>query len=167
MNSLSNPGLVHLGIAEIIVTDSPLVISTILGSCISVCVYSVKGTVGGINHFALPHNPEIGALEEEPFRYGDKSTRAMLKAILAMPGVQTRHLRAKVIGGACLMGEGTVNAAIGKQNAQMAQAILSEFKIAVTDVVVGGSNGCKIVFHTESGEVKITSVKNLSVPRKA
>ena len=46
---------VYLYPGELIATSDPSVISTVLGSCVSVCLLDPVTKSGGANHFLLPH----------------------------------------------------------------------------------------------------------------
>jgi hypothetical protein len=48
-----SPRTIHLNIGELVVSREPVVISTVLGSCVSVCLYSKTGVGGGMTHHAL------------------------------------------------------------------------------------------------------------------
>ena len=43
---------IHVG--QIHVDTSPSAISTVLGSCVAVCLYDTKLGMGGMNHYLLP-----------------------------------------------------------------------------------------------------------------
>ena len=49
----------------ILIASKPTVISTVLGSCVSVCLYDRKRGAGGMNHFQLP---SIGKSEDTTAR---------------------------------------------------------------------------------------------------
>ena len=43
---------IHVG--QIHVDEPPIAISTVLGSCVAVCLYDSKLKIGGMNHYLLP-----------------------------------------------------------------------------------------------------------------
>ncbi len=45
---------VYLHPGEVYVTGEPTRITTILGSCVSVCLFDARAGVAGLNHFLLP-----------------------------------------------------------------------------------------------------------------
>ena len=63
----------------IVIANKPTVISTVLGSCVSVCLYDRKRSAGGMNHFQLP---SIGKSEDATARYGNVATLALIAAAL-------------------------------------------------------------------------------------
>ncbi len=153
---------ISLGIGEIVISDQPAVVSTVLGSCISVCIYSIHGTIGGINHFVLPKDPMAKAAAADYLRYGNTSTRTLIETILETPGVLARDLRAKIIGGASIRGPGLVSGEIGEHNQNMAKKLLSEFGIKIVASDVGGRQGRKIFFYTASGKLRVSPVGEIS-----
>ena len=54
--------------STICVSKEPQWVTTILGSCVSVCFFDPKSKIGGINHFMLPYWNGIGL--ESP-KYGN------------------------------------------------------------------------------------------------
>ena len=77
--------------------DPEVVLCTVLGSCIAVCLYDDRMRIGGMNHFMLPrawqqHFSEYG-------RFGLESMEIMLAQFYKM-GANHSNLKAKVFGGA-------------------------------------------------------------------
>ncbi len=60
---------VNIGIGELHVATEPTVISTILGSCVSVCLFDPVGKAGGMNHILLPGKADLKAFDL-PARFG-------------------------------------------------------------------------------------------------
>ncbi|MEG1028908.1 MAG: chemotaxis protein CheD, partial [Brevundimonas sp.] len=60
---------VHVGQGEHLVTSDPdVVLSTVLGSCVAMCLRDPVAGVGGMNHFMLPEG--AGAGTDAGRRYG-------------------------------------------------------------------------------------------------
>src|SRR5579862_7121055 len=66
------PGQLHA-------SAEPCQISTILGSCVAVCLFDRTRLTGGMNHFLLPNSRQG---EQESLRFGDSSTVALLEMLL-------------------------------------------------------------------------------------
>jgi chemotaxis protein CheD len=126
----------------------PTAVTTILGSCVSVCIWDGAMEVGGINHYLLPHR--IGA-ESANARFGSLATIELIQKV-EMLGARRRGLRAKIFGGASTLGPTSGRPSAGKLNADLAVDMLQEERIPVVAVDVGGTHGRKIIFHTDSGE---------------
>lgn len=138
------PGEVHA-------TAVPVRYTTILGSCIAICLYDTSRGVAGINHFLLPGHPPGG--DREPLRWADASIDELFRRVLALGG-DTRQLRAKVFGGAQISTRPVPGSfRIGERNTQDALAALAARDVPVVSHSVGGSLGRKIVFETHTGMV--------------
>lgn len=148
----------NLNIGQLIVVDESAVISTVLGSCVSICLFCPVKGVGAMIHYALPYQFDHN-LDEDPLRYGDQAIPIMLSEIKKLTG--HTPLKAKIIGGAnCLVrasGGGVNN--IGEQNIQMARDLLKAAHIEVVGEHVGGEYGRKVYFYTADGRVQVASLK--------
>ena len=68
----SNPRLLNVIQGEFEICHSKdIVLSTILGSCVAVCMYDPVQNVGGLNHYLLPHDGTSGPQEKKIWRNGD------------------------------------------------------------------------------------------------
>ncbi|RZA11078.1 MAG: response regulator, partial [Proteobacteria bacterium] len=148
-------GLPHhsLGIGEIIIVRDGGVISTVLGSCVSICLYAIDGSIGGMNHFVLPR-PNLGARVDDAYRYGDASCKALIETLLDQ-GVDKSLLRAKIIGGASIHHSQGLSRNIGKFNAEIARSLLARHKIPIIAEDLGGELGRKVFFYTGTGKVRV------------
>ena len=72
----------------------PAVYTTVLGSCVSVCVWDPATGAGGINHFLLPDQVSNGLSSP---RFGNVAVRTLLDQ-LDRVGVPATGLRAKLFG---------------------------------------------------------------------
>jgi chemotaxis protein CheD len=149
-----------LNIGQIIVVEDPSLISTVLGSCVSVCLFSPHKKMGGMIHYALPYQFDHN-LDEDPLRYGDQAIPILIEEMRKLSLGPVSSLKAKIIGGAnCLVrasGGGFNN--IGEQNIQMARDILASHQIEVIGEHVGGEVGRKVFFYTADGRVQVASLK--------
>lgn len=84
------------------------VVSTILGSCVAVCLWDRQQGVGGMNHFLLPRCGSSPAT----LRYGDVAVARLLAAMERL-GCQSADVRAKVFGGAAVLANGAHVHAVG------------------------------------------------------
>jgi len=136
--------------ADFFVGRAPYSVTTILGSCISVCLHDPVLKQGAMNHYILPH---WNGCDADFMKYGNLSIISILRELLVL-GSKLENLRAKVYGGAEIIAETPANFYIGKRNAQIAFEILNEFQIPVLFSDVGGHKGRKISFNTFTGEVE-------------
>ncbi|HEY0787023.1 MAG TPA: chemotaxis protein CheD, partial [Thermoanaerobaculia bacterium] len=90
---------VYLQPGQWVAMATPATITTILGSCVAVCLWEPQLRIGGMNHFMLPY--ETGRVTGSP-RFGDVAIRQLLTKLVAL-GARPSALEATVVGGACVM----------------------------------------------------------------
>src|SRR5574343_418502 len=73
-------------------------ISTLLGSCVAVCLYDTAAPIAGMNHFMLPQMKKSAHADEDVLLAGDACMEALLNAMLTQ-GAARHRIRAKAFGG--------------------------------------------------------------------
>jgi chemotaxis protein CheD len=142
----------YLHPSRFFVASRPHSVTTILGSCVAVCLWDPARKVGGINHYLLPEGP--GA-SERPARFGTHATGLLIKELLAL-GCNRRNLRAKIFGGACVLGTARQDAShLGLRNIDVARLVLKEEGIPIVVEDVGGDRGRKLMFQTDDGDTMV------------
>ena len=143
--------------SSIIVSSNSTNIKTVLGSCVSVCMYDKEKKIGGINHFMLPfwRGDELSSP-----KFGNLAMRGLLQKILHI-GANRESLVAKIFGGANLLNFENDHYRIGIRNIEVAKMFLRENMIPVVASDVGGDQGRKILFNTNSGDVYLKRIGNL------
>jgi chemotaxis protein CheD len=126
-------------------------VSTILGSCISVCLWDPCLALGGINHYMLPLWNGEGLATP---KYGNIAINLLLEKMLAL-GCRQEHLTAKVFGGSRVIRGDAATISIGDRNVILAREILSSYGIPIAASATGGALGMKIQFNTRTGTVLI------------
>ncbi len=134
----------------IYVSPEPSVITTILGSCIAICLYDPVLQVGGMNHFMLPLWNGQGLASP---RYGNIAIEKLIRNLEAM-GCKKANLKAKAFGGAEIIATNISQFMIGERNIKLAKDILHEEGIPIVSSSTGGKLGRKIIFNTQTGEVR-------------
>ncbi len=147
---------VPINIAELIVAADPIVISTILGSCISVCLYSPEAKAGGMIHYALPEIPKNGT--DDPLRYGDYAIPRLVEELKNLTGSSSANFIAKITGGADNIASEKTNHRIGKANVEIANSILKNLQIKIVGQDVGGYLGRKALFHIATGRLQTAPI---------
>ena len=138
------PGLLHAAIA-------PCVITTVLGSCVSVCLWDRQRRVGGMNHYLLPRAPST---HERSPRHGE-TAMDLLFARLEVLGSSIDDLDARVFGGASVLGRGTT---LAEDNVALAFRWLFERAVPVIADDVLGVEPRRIHFDLESGHAQVRKV---------
>jgi chemotaxis protein CheD len=132
---------------QLLVSTEPRLLRTILGSCVSVCLYDPTLRQGGMNHFMLPHTP---LRDEASFRYGDRAMTALVERLERL-GSERGMLCASVFGGAHLLAEFSEVLHLGRANVEFAMHWLARVGITVTESGVLGARARKIEFDLASG----------------
>ena len=147
---------IYLNPAEIVLAEAPATVTTVLGSCVAVTLFSPQSGLATICHGVLP-----SGMDQEPGKYVDQAVRYMVN-FFNEKQVAPQELVAKVFGGSDmfpqmrgLRHQGT----IGAQNIQSALSTLEEVGISPTVVEVSGQQGRKLIFFTETGEVFVKRVQ--------
>lgn len=141
----------HLNIGEIIISSEPAVISTVLGSCISVCLYHPQLRIGGMIHYAHPRVLE----GEGDFRYGTMAIQTLVEELEKLSNAPIKQFKAKVVGGASDVDGEKFTLNVGEQNVAIAEDMLKKFGIAIVGRDTGGKRGRKVLFHTHTGELQV------------
>ena len=147
---------VFLKPGDVYISRSPALVSTVLGSCISVTLYSSETRVGAMCHALLPS----GSIEEG-FRYVD-STVAYLYAKLCVITGRSGGFEAKLFGGADVLNPGgRLNRApsVGRQNITAAMHVIEKLGLSLSASDTSGDRGRKIFFYSNTGEVFLRQVK--------
>lgn len=137
----------YLHPGQLVAAGDGRLVTTILGSCVAVCLYDEVAAVGGANHYLLPQWT-TGAAAASP-RFGDVAIEELVRAVTAA-GARRSRLRAKLFGGACVTGAPRF-AHIGAKNAAVARERLADLAIPVVDEDLGRDRGRKLIFHPASG----------------
>lgn len=138
---------IHVG--QIHVDSAPSAISTVLGSCVAVCLYDPYNAIGGMNHYLLPFWNGNGL--QSP-KFGNIAIPHLIEALYAR-GARQSTLEAKLFGGASMNIAGSEAMMIGQKNILVAKEILSEYRIPIVAEDTGGVKGRKIQFDLERGKV--------------
>jgi len=145
--------------ATLFVSARPHYISTILGSCVSVCLWDPVLKYGGMNHFMLPFWNGQGLATP---KYGNIAIPRLIEKMQAL-GSKKTDLQAKVFGGGEVIDIVYSNFLIGERNIQVARDILKEEKLQIVTSSTGGKLGRKIIFGTETGIVKHRFIQKISL----
>lgn len=142
---------VHIIQGEYRVVDDPdVVLSTILGSCVAVCLRDPIAAIGGMNHFLLPGSADILAEGGDATRYGVHLMELLINGLLKK-GARRDRLEAKVFGGAKSRSSFSN---VGERNATFAMQFLKNETIPVAGFSTGGEHGRKLEYWPVSGRAR-------------
>ncbi len=125
-------------------------ITTLLGSCVAVCLYDTRQRFGGMNHFMLPLWNGKGLASP---KFGNIATRQLVQKMENL-GSDRQDLIAKVFGGAAVLEVSSGLFNVGSRNADVALSELDALGIKVVASSVKGEKARKIIFNTFTGEVR-------------
>jgi chemotaxis protein CheD len=83
------PGYIYLA-------GKPAIISTVLGSCVAVCLYDRKKKIGGMNHFQFPFADHQ---KQATGRYGNAAVVGLVQMLVDQQS-KTKHIESQILGGA-------------------------------------------------------------------
>ncbi len=143
---------IHPG--EYYVASKESVISTLLGSCVSACLYDPYNKIIGMNHFLLSNKiyaREMPMCITEAGRYGIHSMELLLNEMWNR-GAKRTNLKAKAFGGATVLKTGDSSTsnffAVGEVNSRFIKEFLQSEKIPLVSSDLGGTVGRVIHFHS-------------------
>lgn len=142
---------------EYYVTGRELLIVTVLGSCVSVCLYDRLAKIGGMNHFMLPEHDDPSSPLSDSARYGSYAMEVLVNNLLKA-GASRQRLEAKIFGaGRVLPGFSHTN--VGARNAVFAQHYLADegIKVKATDLL--GEFPRKVYFFATEGRVLVKTLR--------
>lgn len=162
---------VNLMPGELHIAKQPILIKTLLGSCVSVILHSKRNQVTGISHAQLPYefshdkakskcmdnaplkcNTKIS--KKDIFKYITCSTQYMLEKFFSL-GIQSSEISAKIFGGSDVLSSHAHQNTIGKQNIESAHEMIKRFNLKLINEDTGGTTGRTIYLYTETFEVLV------------
>lgn len=150
---------IHIG--EIYTSSEPAVIETILGSCVSVCLFDPVNKTGGMNHILLPGKSELEKFDDAT-RYGINAMEVLINSMMKL-GTRRKHMISKIFGGAHILKAIGMHMSPGLKNVRFVEEFLELEGIPIVSRNTGGNNGRKIYFHTHTGDVFLKTLANRMV----
>ena len=133
------------------VVDSEKPLSTLLGSCVTVCLFDPLMKIGGINHFMLPEMGRNKNSDVDSLLSGSYAMEALLNALL-IKGAKKLRLQAKAFGGGTIIDTDGGSLSIGMRTANFAKEWLVREGIPLRSSDFLGPWSRKIVFLPFNGE---------------
>jgi chemotaxis protein CheD len=144
---------------EYYATDRPMVLVTLLGSCVAACLRDAELGLGGMNHFMLPESVhEPGSPLSSSARYGTCAMELLINELVRL-GARRNRLQAKVFGGGnVLPGLGATN--VGERNAAFVLHYLKTEGIPVLAQDLVNIYPRKVYFFPEDGRVMVRKLRS-------
>lgn len=146
---------------EYYATVRPMLIVTVLGSCVAACIRDKASGIGGMNHFMLPSISDLGkpATNTTSARYGTYAMEVLINQLLEM-GARRENLEAKIFGGGNLLKSFTV-AKVGERNSAFVRNYLKREQIPIVAEDLLDIYPRKIYFFPDQGTVKVKKLIRL------
>jgi len=160
---------IYLKPGELCVSERAIIVTTVLGSCVSATFFHRPTGLAAICHAMQPRCPKgpwaPGRCPPECkniFRYAVCAIQTMKVKMVGL-GVRPVDLEVKLFGGAALIGTcyGDRNSnSIGKLNVEAAMETINSCNLALKVADVGGVYGRKLIFDTGTGQVLMKRLNN-------
>lgn len=159
---IQNVEVVRILAGEYYVTHCQEMITTVLGSCVSVCVRDKVVNIGGMNHFMLPDDNRANGNAghrglSADAAYGSYAMERLINCILKYGG-RRENLEIKIFGGGRIMGGMTD---IGLQNIAFIRDYLRTEGLGVTAEDVGGDLPRRMAYLPATGKVLVKKLRNI------
>jgi chemotaxis protein CheD len=156
---IRQPGRIHVGQGEHYVTGDPnVMLTTILGSCVAMCLRDPRTGVGGMNHFLLPEG--AGAGTDAGRRYGAYAMELLINEVLKAGG-RRDDLQAKLFGGGRMF---DALKDVGGANADFAERFLRDEGIPLVGGSLRGSGGRRVQYWPSTGRALQRAVTDQHLP---
>lgn len=139
---------IHPG-AWAIESERPM--STLLGSCVAVCLFDPASRIGGLNHFMLPNMGRGQHGDVDSLLSGDFAMESLLNALLNK-GAKKVRLQAKAFGGGTIIDVQGGSLSIGMRNANFTKEWLEREGIPLLSSDFLGPWSRKVLFLPNTGD---------------
>ncbi len=139
---------IHIG--GLRASKEPLVIDTVLGSCIAACLYDAEAKIGGMNHFMLPEG--IDNKNPNSTRYGVHAMELLISDLMKLGAARSRF-RAKIFGGGHVLKIRESAKGVPQRNIEFVRRFLENEQIPIVKEDLGGYQPRRVLFHTDSSKV--------------
>lgn len=158
-----NRNIVTIYPGEFWVSSEQEMISTILGSCVSIVLFDPVAVVGGMNHFMLAKDTQISPQNQNETlgRYGEYAVE-MLISEMEKKGAVLNRCYAKVFGGSNIFNTETHSDKdlVGDTNVKFAFDYLKLKNIKIKSSDTGGNLPRKIFFDPTTSKIYLKRINN-------
>lgn len=139
---------------EFFVADAAYQVRTMLGSCVSITLWSPLKRVGAMSHFLLPTRGRSNTTEQLDARYGDEALELMLAEMQSMD-ISPAQCQGKIFGGGNMFPDHLQADAhsVGQRNGEAALELLNRYGIPIVSESLFGVGHRQIIFDVRNGDV--------------
>jgi chemotaxis protein CheD len=142
----------------------PLLLDTVLGSCIAACLYDPVLGMGGMNHFMLPEGSDPG--DPTSTRYGVNAMELLISDLMKL-GADRRRFQAKIFGGGHVLNIRETLDGVPQRNIEFVRRFLEMEQIPVVREDLGGFQPRRVLFQTHTGKVFLKYLGKTEAERTA
>lgn len=141
-----------------------LILTTLLGSCVSVCLFDPVNQITGLNHIMISTETRFSQNDfSKDTRYGIHAMEMLINKMLKL-GADRRYIQAKVFGGGKVLNTGSHS--IAYNNINFALDYLKEESFDVLSRDTGGYHGRKIYLLSKNFKIYLRRIVMNSVLKK-
>lgn len=152
---MSSSSIYLLEAGEIIFSESPVYIRTILGSCVSATFFDLKTGTSAMMHGLYPGKGKSAVYTETAIE--------MIIEEYKKKDIRLGRVEVKLFGGAkmnIISGEKEISNAIRIRNVESARTILSEYNVKIKAEDTGCACGREVIFNTDTGVVYVRKINS-------
>lgn len=127
------------------------VLRTLLGSCVSACLYDTVARVGGMNHILLSEVADMRRFDANA-RYGIHAMEILINEMVKLGAIRSR-IKAKAFGGSNVLKMINESGSPGEKNIRFLLEYLEMERIPLMAKDLGGDKTRVIFFHTDTFDV--------------
>lgn len=149
--------IVRVNIGQLHACRSGVVLNTLLGSCVSACLFDATAGVAGMNHILLVGNPDVEHFDSST-RYGIHAMEILINEMLKL-GAKRHRLQAKAFGGGNVLASSNTKDSPGQRNVEFLLEFLRFEKIPLLAYDFGGPWTRVVNFNTVTYEIFLKKTK--------
>lgn len=138
---------------EFYIARSNMVLTTVLGSCISACIYDPQAGYGGMNHFMLPashSNADMG----RSLRYGLFAMEQLINELMKH-GCSRERMQVKLAGGGEMM---RGYSSVGQQNINFIMQYIQDEGLNLLADDLGGDRARRVAYFPIEGRMLVNKL---------
>jgi chemotaxis protein CheD len=148
---------IYLKPGELVITEEPVVVTTILGSCVAVTMFHQPTGMAAICHAMQPSGHG-----SKSFKFVDTAVHYMVK-FFHNQKISRNEIETKLFGGAEMFRSvqpKVRDLSVGWQNVSAACQYVQTYGLILKSSDTGGKRGRKLLFTTDTGTVYLKKMHN-------
>ncbi len=156
LNSTSYTEIVFINSGDVHWADKDTMITTVLGSCVSVCVWHPEKQIGGMCHIKMPGKSNNPTVAKTNYIYAHDAIQYLNNKIKAT-GLDKNEFIISIYGGSTIIQNTSTleQIDIGINNSAYAKDMLRRLGYKISHEETGGTKNRKIRFDIKTGKVEV------------